>query len=432
MKSPCMAQFSPQISDKEQIERLKLDFCKTEDQLLHELSVYGLDSDTARIRRWEAEKKIEYALIDDEKLYFRNAVPNLFRLDPEAFAAKQNCSLFPEEDVWVRVPRSAAMHMLNANPYEGELFLPNRFEISFIIDLPAVHLSDCEDKVRCWLPAPQISSFRQKEVRYITHKDQFNLNRSNNPMHAAVYLEQNTPDNRGSLVFETQYSFTSYAQHYSLNYLFKKAKPQKRNTLLYKYYTQERQKHIRFIPEIRNLGDSLRDPNSDVQTIKNIFDYISDNIPWCSALEYSNIENIPKYVLSNRHGDCGQVSLLFITLARYCGIPAKWQSGWMLHPGAENLHDWAEVYIEGIGWIPVDASFGRINHPNPLVAYYYLGGIDSYRLVINEDFSEIFYPAKQFYRSEPVDFQRGEVETSERNLYFDKWKYKISVKNISL
>ena len=73
---------------------------------------------------------------------------------------------------------------------------------------------------------------------------------------------------------------------------------------------------------------------------------------------YSTIENIPEYVLDNHHGDCGQVSLLFITLCRCSGIPAHFQSGFMMHPGAWNLHDWAEIYLEGIGWVPVDQSFG--------------------------------------------------------------------------
>ena len=38
-----------------------------------------------------------------------------------------------------------------------------------------------------------------------------------------------------------------------------------------------------------------------------------------------------------------------------------------------------------------------------------------------------FFPRKRYPRSETVDFQRGEVETSNRNLYFDEWDYKMEV-----
>ena len=51
---------------------------------------------------------------------------------------------------------------------------------------------------------------------------------------------------------------------------------------------------------------------------------IRDSFPWASAREYSTIENIPEYELDNHKGDCGQVSLLFITLCRISGIPVSY------------------------------------------------------------------------------------------------------------
>ena len=46
---------------------------------------------------------------------------------------------------------------------------------------------------------------------------------------------------------------------------------------------------------------------------------------------------------------------------------------------------------------------------------------------MNDDISGQFYPAKKYIRSEPFDFQRGEVETSSKNLYFDKWDYDMKI-----
>jgi len=40
------------------------------------------------------------------------------------------------------------------------------------------------------------------------------------------------------------------------------------------------------------------------------------------------------------------------------------------------------------------------------VKYFYLGGIDAYRLIVNDDYSRDLYPAKIYPRSETVDFQR--------------------------
>ncbi len=99
-----------------------------------------------------------------------------------------------------------------------------------------------------------------------------------------------------------------------------------------------------------------------------------------------------------------------------------------MHPGEVNLHDWAEYYIEGAGWIPIDVSFGRADTDNSLLPKrFFLSGMDSYRLYINSDYSGSFFPEKKYPRSETVDFQRGEVETDSENLYFDKWNYKMQV-----
>ena len=91
---------------------------------------------------------------------------------------------------------------------------------------------------------------------------------------------------------------------------------------------------------------------------RKFFTYVNDNFPWASAREYSTLEDIPAYVLQEGHGDCGMVTLLLVTLCRCAGIPARWQSGFMMHPSGWNLHDWGEVYFEGVGWVPADQSFG--------------------------------------------------------------------------
>jgi transglutaminase-like putative cysteine protease len=158
-----------------------------------------------------------------------------------------------------------------------------------------------------------------------------------------------------------------------------------------------------------------------------IYQWINDSVTWASALEYSIMPNIPGFVMEHRHGDCGMQTLLFMTLARYAGIPVKWQSGWMLHPGQVNLHDWCEVYYEGIGWVPLDQSFGLQNSADAKIRNFYVTGIDAYRLIVNDAISTPLTPRKKYFRSEPYDFQRGEVEWKGGNLYFDKWSWHMDV-----
>ena len=62
--------------------------------------------------------------------------------------------------------------------------------------------------------------------------------------------------------------------------------------------------------------------------------------------------------------------------------------------------------------------------------WFFLGGIDDGRLVVNTDYAQPLYPAKTFFRSEIVDFQRGEVEWRGGNLYFNQWNYDFKVEQI--
>ena len=72
-------------------------------------------------------------------------------------------------------------------------------------------------------------------------------------------------------------------------------------------------------------------------------------------------------------------------------------------------------------------SFGRLPSTDPAVRDFYMTGIDSWRLIVNDATGAPFVPAKRFPRSEPNDFQRGEVEWRQGNLYFDKWNYQMEV-----
>ena len=116
-----------------------------------------------------------------------------------------------------------------------------------------------------------------------------------------------------------------------------------------------------------------------------------------------------------------------MTLARSQGIPVIWQSGWMLHPRAVNLHDWCEVYYERVGWVPLDQSFGLQDDGDSKIRNFYLSGIDSYRLIVNDDYASALTPKKKYMRSEPFDFQCGELEWEGGNLYFNTWSWNMEV-----
>jgi hypothetical protein len=91
-----------------------------------------------------------------------------------------------------------------------------------------------------------------------------------------------------------------------------------------------------------------------------------------------------------------------------------------------NIHDWGYLYLAPYGWVPMDVTTGRLQPgagDDQALAWFYLGGLDNYRIAFNNDYGRTFVPPKQHFRSDNVDSQRGEVEWRGGNLYFDQWDY---------
>ena len=181
------------------------------------------------------------------------------------------------------------------------------------------------------------------------------------------------------------------------------------------------------LTELKELSKKIvGDETNPYQVAQKLYEWVDMNIPWASAREYSTIRNIPVYCIKNMHGDCGIKALTFITLCRLNGIPARWQSGWYFKPPGENsMHDWGMIYFEPYGWMPMDVDFGLRKTDDKKFKWFYLSGMDSYRLIFNDDISQPFWPEKQHVRSETVDSQRGEVEWNGGNLYFDQWSWNM-------
>lgn len=405
--------------------RLLTDFSKTRDQVKEYIRKYIPDVTDRQMDEWEKTGELECRVIDGEKRYFNNAAPNLFRINKACAALKAKRDTPGRDgDQKVRSDNTRAI-MKQASRAKGRLGDPKHFRIRYTVTVKP-DVVPAGETVRCWLPMPRTDVMRQQNVKLLS-TSQPDYQRS--PMtyaHSTVYMEKKAEAGKPT-VFSEEFEFDAYGAWFDLDTANVKAYDT--TTPLYKTYTSERDQHIVFTPQIRALAERLTaGATTPLAKARRIFKWIDENFPWASAREYSTIENIPEYVLANNHGDCGQVTLLFLTLCRSIGIPAHFQSGFMLHPGDENLHDWGEIYIQDLGWVPVDMSFGIPAYAkNEKETFFFLGGIDSFRMVVNNDFGCPLYPAKQYPRSETVDFQRGEVEWAGGNLYFDKWKWNLEV-----
>jgi len=397
------------LDEKEINRRIALDFNKNLDDVLLEIREIYPNVSEEQIRNWENSRALEFVEIDSKKRYFRRAARNLFRIDKEA--KKLYIEKFGDE-------KAGRNEFLKEYLHNKEQRTKSKdFVFTFQLKVAANAVPSGEI-IRCWLPFPRKDVDYQQNVKLISvNSDKFQL--SENSVHQTIYFEKIAKKDEET-IFEVKYSFENQEPRTKSQDNFQLS------TFPSAFQVNSQfPPHIVFSEKIRKLSSQIiENEQNNYQKAKKIFTWISQNIPWAAAREYSTIKNIPEYVLENMHGDCGQVSLLFITLCRLNGIPARWLSGFMLHPNYENLHDWAEIFIDGKGWLPVDVSFGLQNWAETEdLRYFYFGNMDAFRLIINNGISGELCPKKIFPRSETVDFQRGEVEWRGGNIYFDKFNY---------
>jgi len=107
-------------------------------------------------------------------------------------------------------------------------------------------------------------------------------------------------------------------------------------------------------------------------------------------------------VLKTMQGDCFGQAALVIAFCREVGIPARMVMGWY-DVGDEGYHCWGEVYLEALGWIPVDPSFGQDAGTVGIVAAgeqpleqsnaeYYFGNLDDLHLPFLKGLHELPLP----------------------------------------
>ncbi len=193
-------------------------------------------------------------------------------------------------------------------------------------------------------------------------------------------------------------------------------------------YLEERIPHIRFSNDLRKFTESIiGNEDNPLLKARRIWDWIVDNVIYTYVHDYALFDNISRYAAFRRRGDCGVQAILFITMLRLAGIPARWQSGWYANPVRWSMHDWAQFYVEPYGWVYADPSFGHPREGEKWRRNFYFGSIEGFRLAFNSEISYPFDPPKEHFRSDPVDSQRGEVEWGGGNLYYDKWDFKLDL-----
>ena len=365
-------------SSKAIARRTAADFSLSRLEILEAIQRQHPEVTDADLDTFVARHYIESMNIDGEERFHRKSPRNLNLLNPE-YASKESRGDAATQNRYAYVDS-----VLSFYRGKNDKGLSHRVKYRFSVDVPG-HELYTGDSLRVWMPLPlgNPDGGRQRNVSIISSLPQEYILSDGRSVHNTIYFTAAAPAPGDTAHFEYVGEFETSGRYFPVGEMASAIKPYDKSGDLYRRYTSFEAPHI------------------------------------------VRLDSLAHEIVGN------QVSLLYISLMRTLGVPARWESGWMLHPGETNLHDWTEVYFEGIGWVPVDTSFGRYKGAeDPEIVNFYSHGIDAHRFASNTGVCGPLYPAKKFVRSETVDFQVGEVETTKANLFYPAWSSDLEIISI--
>lgn len=144
-----------------------------------------------------------------------------------------------------------------------------------------------------------------------------------------------------------------------------------------------------------------------------IYDWIVDNMyrdPNVKGCGFGRVEQL----LISLGGKCGDISSVYVALARSVGIPSREIFGIRIPKSQEgemtkSQHCWAEFYLTGYGWVPVDPADVRkamLEKKLQLgqekeIREYYFGAIDKQRIAYGTGRDLILEPQQ---KGEPLNY----------------------------
>ncbi|MCX7624984.1 MAG: hypothetical protein N2Z21_02035 [Candidatus Sumerlaeaceae bacterium] len=419
----------------ERIRRIRMDYTLTDQQVFERIRKRVPDFSKDEFDKLERDGHFDIQIIDGQKRFVNTSVSNIFLRVPELRARDTNRKPDPTY-------RKLYEHMRcvrDLHERTGDfLVMPQDFAVTYTLTVKPNAAPDGA-LVRCWLPYVRMFPFQSDAYLLWSEPQRVVISPPESP-HRTIYLEKRAQRDIPTS-FAVHFIYRCWARATSIDPAT--VLPYRTDSPEYAYYTADRKPHLDLSNELLiNLNKEIvGDEKNPLLIARRIYDWIAHNTIYQYAREYSTLDNISYYTASRRAGDCGQHGMLFIALCRMNGIPARWQSGWeSFEAKGNNMHDWCEFYVEPYGWLPADPDMAvNVGHYSSDVLNttesqqlmdWMFANMDHYRLATNSDFGAPLFPAKQDFRSETVDFQRGEVEADGKNLYFDKWSWTMEIEPI--
>lgn len=289
-------------------------------------------------------------------------------------------------------------------------------------------------RLRVWLPLPRASE-QIHDIRILSVSGQDHRLAPEDAAQRTILFERNLKENEE---FHVEYEWVTTARYVDL--WDPAARRKGTQDAVYPDHSPapcaadlaEALPHIQFTPYMRALAEEIAGRIEDpLEKARAFYNYITTKVKYSYVRSYFTIEELSEYAAIGHKGDCGIQALMFLTLCRIAGIPARWQSALTVDGAQGSCHDWAQFWTSEYGWLFCDPSYGGGAHDagDEKRRQFYFGNLDPFRMVANNTFQAQFSArsaqeqrqaeeagegaeafAPRYLRNDPYDNQVGEAE----------------------
>ncbi|MGZ4788906.1 MAG: transglutaminase-like domain-containing protein [Terriglobales bacterium] len=207
--------------------------------------------------------------------------------------------------------------------------------------------------LRIWIPLAHSSPYQT--VRVISEKGDLPLKKTKEPRFGNTMLYAETKSaSQAEYTFAVDYDVLR-REHLALA----DGSPRVKETSLEMYLAPDKLVPTTGLPaEI--AARTVAGKPGDLAKARAIYDYVLANMRYDkSGTGWGHGDSL--WACDAKRGNCTDFHSLFISMARSQGIPSRFEIGFPLpkdkHAGEiPGYHCWAEFYVSGKGWVPVDIS----------------------------------------------------------------------------
>jgi len=264
---------------------------------------------------------------------------------------------------------------------ETSASLPARsFEFTYKVHVPAN--PDSATSTHLWIPLPQMDGYQYVRSLHIDSPVEYTQGRD--PEYGNAFAVFTPTPQQAATGFDVTVRFTAVRREHKVMLdgasLKRVSSPASQDPQMRRYLEPDK-----LVPLNGTIAELAKEhtagDTTDIQKARHIYEYVVATMRYDKSGEgWGRGDAI--WACTSKRGNCTDFHSLFIGMMRSSGIPARFEIGFPLPEGKTEgdipgYHCWAEFYLEGVGWVPVDASEAW---KNPSKHDYFFGAHDTNRV----------------------------------------------------